>query len=259
VENSRLIREDEDFAPLMRDIKFRGLLQPIGLLLDKNGRYIIRFGNRRLEACKKLGWKKIPAFVVKGKLISEKFMSDNIAENDEDYRKKVSIVELARVIKRMMDDGKTKSEVASILNKHVSDVDRVLRIISLAPEGYLNRIKTMSHKDARDKKGDIPLGTANLILNARMNKIETEKLFKYVQRSELSQEQLAIVMRMMEDMSIEEAIAKSKDFGATTLTIVYNKSKMKELFNKEKGLITVAKIIRGMLKGKVKTNPSIFE
>ncbi len=46
-DNSRIRTEKSDMVPLMEDIKHRGLLQPIGVL-ENNGNYIVRFGNRRL-------------------------------------------------------------------------------------------------------------------------------------------------------------------------------------------------------------------
>jgi len=55
------IRQDlGDIDELSNSIKQVGLLQPIGV--NKNN--ILIFGQRRLEAIKKLGWKEIPSIIL---------------------------------------------------------------------------------------------------------------------------------------------------------------------------------------------------
>ena len=46
--------------------------EAIGVMPTKTNEFIIVFGNRRLAACKKLGWKKVPAMIGdKDMLLSE--------------------------------------------------------------------------------------------------------------------------------------------------------------------------------------------
>lgn len=55
--------QDSDVDALMHDIKEHGLLQPMVLQKQPDGRYKILAGTLRLIACKRLGWKIAPAIV----------------------------------------------------------------------------------------------------------------------------------------------------------------------------------------------------
>jgi small-conductance mechanosensitive channel len=58
--------DDQDIRQLMDNISKMGLLQPIIVIKNpKSEKYEIMAGHLRLEACKRLGWKSVPA-VVKG-------------------------------------------------------------------------------------------------------------------------------------------------------------------------------------------------
>ena len=56
LENIRLRIEEEDVHTLMSSIKQDGLLEPIGVAITSGSKdeYLIVYGNRRLEACRKL-------------------------------------------------------------------------------------------------------------------------------------------------------------------------------------------------------------
>lgn len=54
--------ENEKITDLMKDIQERGLLQPI-VVSPRAGGYAISVGHQRLQACRRLGWKTIPAIV----------------------------------------------------------------------------------------------------------------------------------------------------------------------------------------------------
>jgi ParB family chromosome partitioning protein len=53
---------DESVSELMRSIQNIGLLQPIMVRVSDDG-YQVVFGNHRIEACRRLGMKRIPAIV----------------------------------------------------------------------------------------------------------------------------------------------------------------------------------------------------
>lgn len=55
--------EEEGVRDLARHIKSEGLLQPIVVERQNNGRYRVIAGTNRLRACKLLGWTRVPATV----------------------------------------------------------------------------------------------------------------------------------------------------------------------------------------------------
>jgi ParB family chromosome partitioning protein len=54
---------DSTIEDLARSIESQGLLSPISVLHKPSGRYAVIAGQRRLRACKQLGWHTIPAIV----------------------------------------------------------------------------------------------------------------------------------------------------------------------------------------------------
>ena len=80
-DNSRIRIEKDSLSSLMTDIQQKGLLQYIKVWKDPDkDRYILILGHRRLESCKLLGWKTIPAIVVdKEDLDFQKFITQNLS------------------------------------------------------------------------------------------------------------------------------------------------------------------------------------
>jgi len=54
---------DSAIEDLAKSIEKRGLLNPITVFQEPGGRYVLVAGQRRLLACKRLGWSTIPAIV----------------------------------------------------------------------------------------------------------------------------------------------------------------------------------------------------
>jgi small conductance mechanosensitive channel len=65
-EHEDLLGNDQEIAELADRIKDEGLVQPVVLNWVREGRYRIIAGHMRVEACKRLGWRSLPA-VVRGK------------------------------------------------------------------------------------------------------------------------------------------------------------------------------------------------
>jgi len=64
IANGQKVFDPEDVELLAQGIKAEGLLQPIVVVKNVNtDQYEVLAGHLRLEACKKLGWKKVPAIV----------------------------------------------------------------------------------------------------------------------------------------------------------------------------------------------------
>lgn len=64
IANSQKVFDPQDVELLARSIKAEGLLQPIIVVKkDKTDQYEILAGHLRLEACRRLGWTKVPAIV----------------------------------------------------------------------------------------------------------------------------------------------------------------------------------------------------
>jgi len=59
----RFLGSEEDISQLADRIKAEGLLQPVVLSPAEGGKYQVVTGHMRIEACKRLGWRSVPAVV----------------------------------------------------------------------------------------------------------------------------------------------------------------------------------------------------
>jgi ParB family chromosome partitioning protein len=123
--------KDEDNDELTVSIKEKGLLQPI-LVRPKQSGFEIVAGNRRMFACKKLGWKKIACHIidVDDKAAFEISLSENL------QRKNLSPIEEAEAFKAYVSDfgyGGV-SELASRIGKSPSYITRRVRLLNLHPD-----------------------------------------------------------------------------------------------------------------------------
>ena len=111
-------------------IQQKGLLQPI-IVRSKHMNFEVVAGNRRLLACKKLGWKKITCHIVDidDKAAFEISLSENL------QRKTLSPIEEAEAFKAYVTDfgyGGV-SELASRIGKSPSYISKHIRLLDLHP------------------------------------------------------------------------------------------------------------------------------
>jgi len=122
--------DPEKMAELMDSIRTHGVLQPIVLNIV-GSRYMIVAGERRWQAAKSIGLKKIPAVV-------KQFSRSQIAEIaivENLQRQDLNEIELARGIKRLIDDfSLTQEQAAARVGKNRSAIAHTLRLLSLPQE-----------------------------------------------------------------------------------------------------------------------------
>jgi len=93
--------DEESISELASSIKEIGLLNPIKVRVQNNGRYKLVFGNRRYKACKLLGLKTIPAII-----------SDDQSELD---------IYLEQLTENIQRESFTPIEEAEAFNKLIND------------------------------------------------------------------------------------------------------------------------------------------
>lgn len=122
---------NESSDDLVRSIRENGLLQAI-IIRQKQTGFEIVAGNRRLNACKRLGWKKIPCHIidVDDKTAFEISLSENV------QRESLSPIEEANAFQLYVADygyGGV-SELASRIGKSPSYITRRIRLLNLHPD-----------------------------------------------------------------------------------------------------------------------------
>jgi len=124
---------DEDtIGELTESIRLNGLLQPVTVRHVNQKQYRLVFGSHRLEAVRRLGWKRIPAIV--REISDEESFLVNLTENLQ-RNAYVSPIAEARGYKYLVSKGWTISEIAGRIGKSDSYVCNRMRILErLHPE-----------------------------------------------------------------------------------------------------------------------------
>ena len=132
----RKMFEDEGIQELSRSMAAEGLLQPITVKLaptysDRFPAYILIAGERRFRAATQLGWDSIPAMIKDGIGEAEAAklqLLENIVRQD------LNPVEEARGFQRLLDEGMTKQDLASVVGKPVQFVTMAVELLTARPD-----------------------------------------------------------------------------------------------------------------------------
>jgi ParB family transcriptional regulator, chromosome partitioning protein len=180
IKKSEYLQRSPLIGALYDSIKEKGLLQPI-IVRPKNDYFEIVAGNRRYEACKKLGWKKIICHIVE--LDDKEAFEIGLIENIQ--RKNFDPIDEARsfeiyVIKYGWGGI---SELAEKIGKSTSYVDRRLQLLNL-PKDVLDSISgsqvspTIGVELITLKDGQQQSDLAKLVLQRKLSSREVRNLVK---------------------------------------------------------------------------------
>lgn len=122
--------DEEALAELAESIRIHGLLQPIMLRRAPIG-YELIVGERRLRACKRLGWEAIPAIVrdVDDKGAAELALIENLQRAD------LHVLEVAEGYQRLLTEfDLTQEELAQRLGISQASIANRIRLLKLPQE-----------------------------------------------------------------------------------------------------------------------------
>jgi len=226
VENHRIDIGNVGLQELMLSIKQHGLKQAIGVSTGDNNRYRLLFGQRRLLACQKLGWKDITASVEE-KVSLEDSLIANLVENMQ--RVDPSFAELGRVVKRLEDEiGLATGEVSARLGINYGKINTIKKVYKGLPEKYRQRVFFMAKGKTRNKGSkDIPAGVAIKLVKMKKDHGLSDKaldgLVDHATKKGANQEDLeniAILMRSGAD--INSALKSVNEFKVFAFSFVAN-------------------------------------
>ena len=226
IENVRVTMKDRELHELMESIKQHGLKQPIGVVATPKGnKYILVFGHRRLEACKKLGHETIPASIHKD-IETIDVLLLNVTENVQ--RKDISPIELGRICDRLKNMSLTPDEIAVRLSIPSNKVETAIKLFNGMPMKHRERI-VFSPKNTRVKAGQVPATTARAILELkRMRGLSdrmVDKLLSDTRFYALSSADMGTIARMIDDgYSATDALKEIKNYKNYRLDICLEKS-----------------------------------
>lgn len=116
-----------EWDSFLEDVRQRGILQPVVVILRADGKLQIRFGARRLRAATVLALPDVP-YVVQDDDERQKDDFAQVAENEQ--RAGLSPMEMARFVQRKVDGGMQRKDVAEKLHLDPSQITHLLSLAS---------------------------------------------------------------------------------------------------------------------------------
>ena len=143
----RAFFDEDSLGELTDSIKIHGVIQPLTLREQDDGRYRIISGERRYRAAKSAGLTTVPAYIRKAddRETLEMALVENIQRED------LNAVEIAVSYRRLMDEcGLTQETLSERVGKKRATVANYLRLLSLEDDVLQAiRDKTLSMGHAR--------------------------------------------------------------------------------------------------------------
>ena len=223
---------------LASSINELGLIQPI-TVKEKDGKYILISGERRLRAFKKLNLDSIPAYIRKANDQSSLEMA--LVENIQ--RRDLDAIEIAISYKRLIEElNLSHDEMSKKLGKDRSTITNYIRLLKLDP---------IIQSGIRDKF--ISMGHGRAIINIASHE---KQLFIYEQilKNNLSVRQTEIKVRELDkpksvtknleiDKSIKDQIQKTQSNIKPKISLKKNKNKfiLSFIFKSKRELIQILK------------------
>lgn len=181
-----------DFDPktldeLKHSILQNGLIQPITVRRGDSGNYELISGERRLRACREIGYKTIPAYIFQVET-KEAMLALALIENIQ--REKLNPIEIAHAYKRLIDEcNLSQEQVSDKVGKDRSTVTNSLRLLKLPQE-----IQTSLIKD------EISAGHARALINLYDESLQLQILRK-IKKDNLSVRNVENLVRKLSDSS----------------------------------------------------------
>jgi ParB family chromosome partitioning protein len=117
---------------LKKSILENGLIQPITVRRVQNNKYDLITGERRLRACIDIGYREIPAYIIKVDS-EESMLAMALIENIQ--REKLNPVEIGMAYKRLMEECHlTQEQIAEKVGKDRTTVANSIRLLKLPKE-----------------------------------------------------------------------------------------------------------------------------
>lgn len=135
----RIEMDSNELSELVQSIEKNGLIQPILVTSDSNGKYVILAGHRRAEAFKILGKDKIPS-VLKNNVSKQDMAVIAMAENA--VRVDLNPIEFAISMRYLLEEGVVESQnkLAEHIGLSKGHVSKLMAILKL-PDQLIKKIK----------------------------------------------------------------------------------------------------------------------
>jgi ParB family chromosome partitioning protein len=210
--------EPEALEELKKSILSNGLIQPITVRRVESGKYELISGERRLKACKDIGYRDIPAYVIKVDS-NEAMLALALIENIQ--REKLNAIEIGIAYKRLMEECfLTQEEIADKVGKDRTTIANTIRLLKLPKEVQDSLIKD-----------EITAGHARAIINLPKPSLQLEVLRK-IKENNLSVRKVEHLVKRL--LSEPTALKRSVSFTPKAKSHISNikdiEDKLRKIF-----------------------------
>ncbi len=175
--------EPEALEELKRSILENGLIQPVTVRRAGDGYYELISGERRFRACSEIGYREIPAYIIKVDS-AEGMLALALIENIQ--REELNAIEVAQAYRRLMNEcNLTQEEIAKKVGKNRTTITNSLRLLKL-PETVQKSIA----------EGKLSAGHARALVNLESDDLKIE-LHDQIIKKQLSVRQVEKIVREM--------------------------------------------------------------
>jgi ParB family chromosome partitioning protein len=123
--------EDVGLDDLAKSIAEKGLLNPVTVSHNVDGTYGLIVGQRRFLACKKLGWKTIPAII---REVADDTDATTLSLIENVQRADMNPIDKAQAYRQIYDKYRDYNDVARETGVSVSTIKKYVALLSLAPD-----------------------------------------------------------------------------------------------------------------------------
>lgn len=193
---------------LKKSILENGLIQPITVRRHGDNIYELISGERRLRACREIGFKDIPAYIIKADT-KEQMIALALIENIQ--RENLNAIEVAHAYKKLMDECTlSQEEIAEKVGKDRTTITNSIRLLKLPDEIQQSLIKN-----------EISMGHARALINVPSEKVQLFILGK-IRKQNLSVRKVEELVKNILSPS-KQGKAKVKHDGGVSLEELSNR------------------------------------
>ncbi|MBI5662929.1 MAG: ParB/RepB/Spo0J family partition protein [Ignavibacterium album] len=181
---------------LKKSILINGLIQPITVRRIQGNRYQLISGERRLRAFKDIGYKEIPAYIIKVDS-DEVLLALALIENIQ--REHLNPIEVAKAYKRLIDECHlTQEEIADKVGKDRTTIANTIRLLKLPDriqEALVREEISMGHARALISLPDeqLQLFALEKILKDGLSVRKVEQLAKVISKKSSDSKKSGVV------------------------------------------------------------------
>ena len=212
----RIEFDPKSLDELKHSILQNGLIQPITVRRASEGKYELISGERRLRACKDIGYQTIPAYII---IVDSKEAMLALALIENIQREKLNPIEVAQAYRRLIDEcSLSQEQVSDKVGKDRSTITNSLRLLKLPPQIQDSIIKQ-----------EISAGHARALINIYDENIQLQLLDK-IKKGNLSVRNVEQLVKQLNKAGKSERIKKETTDNSELISQRDIENKLRNIF-----------------------------